>query len=197
VLGLGAGSGTARACGTGGPGGPGTSLTCGSCPRPTSGPGPRPASGLGRRPVSWAGAASDLRSGLPLTSTSGPPLGSAAVGASLGLDGPPSFSGASAFVPTSGKRSTGGVTWRSGSRAGSLWVGFSGSVAARGGPFLASRPGTPAEPDGAEGVGGWRSPTEAGGPAGCPALASPSRGAGGAFGPEPSWPDTPATVSAA
>ena len=182
-----AGSATALTCGLGEPGAP---LTCGPGPRPTSGPSPRTASGLGPRTASWAGVASDFRSGPPSTSTSGPPLGSEGGGASLRLDGPPSPGRGSAFVPTSGKRSTGGATWRSGSRAGSLWVGRPGSVAARGGPFVArggpfsaSRPGTSVEPDGGEGGGGWRSPTGFGGSAERPGLASPSRGAGGASGP--------------
>ena len=175
--GLVAGSGTARTCGLGGLGAP---LTC--CPGPTSERGARPASGLGPRPASWAGVASDFRSGPPSTSTSGPRLGSESGEASLRLDGPPSPGRGSAIVPTSGKRSTGGGMWRSGSRAGSLWVGRPGPVV-WGGLFSASRLGTPAEPDGGEGVGGWRSPTEFGASAERPGLASPSRGAGGASGP--------------
>ncbi len=123
--GLVAGSGTALTCGLGGPG---TPLTCGSGPTPGLGAGP--ATGL------LGGLASDFRSGPPSTSTSGPRLGAESGGASLRLDGPPSPGRGSAFVPTSGKRSTGGVTWRSGSRAGSLWVGRPGSVAALGGLVL-------------------------------------------------------------
>jgi hypothetical protein len=179
-VGSGFGSGTALTCG---PGAPGTPLTCGSCPCP--------ASGLGPRPASWAGGPSDFRSGLPSTSTSGPPLSSDPEGPSLTLDGPPCSGRGSAFVPPSGRRST------VGSRAGSLGFGRPRSVAARGGPFSTSRPGTPAESDGAEGVGGWRSPTEAGGLTERPARASPSRGAVGTFGPGLSWPGIPATVSAA
>jgi hypothetical protein len=167
-------------------------LACGSGPPPTSGPNSRPASGPGVRPASWAGVASDFRSGPPSTSTSGPPLGSEVGGGFLRLGGPPSPGRGSAFVPTSGKRSTGGVTWRSGSRAGSLWVGRPGSVAARGGSFPASRPGMSVEPDGGEG-GGWRSGAAGGGSVGGCATNGLAAGVEGEGGVEP--PSSPGSAS--